>query len=37
MTSTQYKIEDMFCDVISKDPILHEQITKLSNFLAKIM
>ena len=37
MTSTQFKVEDVFGDVISKDSILPEQITKLNNFLAKIM
>ena len=37
MTSTQFKVEDVFGDVISKDSILPEQITKLDNFLAKIM
>ena len=37
MNSTKYKVEDIFGDVISKDSISPEQITKLNNFLAKIM
>ena len=37
MKSTQFKVEDIFTDVISKDTISTEQITKLNNFLAKIM
>ena len=37
LTSTQFKIEDKFGDVISKDSISPEQITKLENFLAKLM
>ena len=37
MESTQFKVEDIFGDVISKDSISPEQITKLNNFLAKIM
>ena len=35
MNST--KVEDIFGDVISKDSLLPEQITKLNNFRAKIM
>ena len=35
LTSTQFKVEDIFGDVISKDSISPEQITKLNNFLAK--
>ena len=35
--STKFKVEDMFGDIISKDSISTEQITKLNNFLAKIM
>ena len=35
--STQFKVEDVFSDVISRDTISTEQITKLNNFLAKIM
>ena len=35
--STKFKVEDIFGDVISKDSISPEQITKLNNFLAKIM
>ena len=37
MNSTQYKVEDVFGDVINKDNISQEQRTKLNNFLAKIM
>ena len=35
--NTQFKVEDIFIDVISKDVISTEQITKLNNFLAKMM
>ena len=37
MKNTSYKVEDVFGDVISKDNFSQEQITKLDNFLAKIM
>ena len=37
MDSTKFKVEDIFGDVISKDSISPEQITKLNNFLSKIM
>ena len=37
MKNTQFKVEDVFGDVISKDNFSQEQITKLNNFLAKIM
>ena len=37
INSTKFKIEEIFGDVISKDSISPEQITKLNNFLAKIM
>ena len=37
MESTSFKVEDVFGDVISKDNFSQEQITKLNNFLAKIM
>ena len=37
MKNTQFKVEDVFTDVISKDTISTEQITKLNNFLAKLM
>ena len=37
MDSTKFKVEDIFGDVISKDSISPEQVTKLNNFLAKIM
>ena len=35
MKNTQFKVEDVFGDVISKDFISPEQTTKLNNFLAK--
>ena len=37
MNSTKFKVEDIFGDIISKDSISSEQITKLNNFLAKMM
>ena len=37
MKNTQFKVEDIFTDIISKDTISTEQITKLNNFLAKMM
>ena len=37
MNLTKLKNEDIFGDIISKDSISPEQITKLNNFLAKIM
>ena len=37
MKNTQFKVEDIFTDVISKDTISTEQLTKLNNFLAKMM
>ena len=37
MTSTKFKVEDIFGDVISKDFISPEQVTKLNNLLAIIL
>ena len=37
MKNTQFNVEDIFTDVISKDTISTEQITKLNNFSAKMM
>ena len=37
MKNTQFKVEDIFGNVISKDSISPEQITKLNNFLDKII
>ena len=37
VNSTAFKVEDIFGDIISKDSISQEQITKLNNFSAKIM
>ena len=36
MKITQFKVEDVFGDVLSKDNFSQEQITKLNNFLAKV-
>ena len=37
MKKTQFKVEDMFGDNIIKDKNSQEQITKLNNFLVKIL
>ena len=37
MKNTQFKVEDFFEDVISKDNFSQEQIIKLNNFRAKKM
>ena len=37
MKNTQFRVEDVFGDIISKDKLSQEQITKLNNFFAKIM
>ena len=37
MKNTQFKVEDVFGDVMSKDIFSQEQIPKLNKFLAKIM
>ena len=37
MKNTSFKVEDVFGDIISKNNFSQEQITKLNNFLAKIM
>ena len=37
MKKKQFKVEDVFGDVLSKDNFSQDQITKLNNFLAKIM
>ena len=37
MKKIQFKVEDVFGDVISKDSISTGQITKLNNFSAKMM
>ena len=36
MKNTQFKVEDIFNEVINKDTISQEQIVKLNNFLAKM-
>ena len=35
--NTQFRVEDVFGDVISKDSISTELITKLKNFLAEVI
>ena len=35
MKNTQFKVENIFNDVISKDSISPEQITKLNNFFSQ--
>ena len=35
MKNTQFKVEDVFTDVISKDTTSAEQITKLNSFYPK--
>ena len=37
MKNTQFRVEDIFSDVISKDTFSTEQIIKLNNFSAKMM
>ena len=37
MKNSTFKVEDVFGDVISKDNFSRELITKLNNFLTKIM
>ena len=37
MNSTKFKVEDIFGDLICKDSILPEQITKLNIFSAKVI
>ena len=37
MKNTQFKVEEIFNDVIHKDTISQERIVKLNNFLAKVM
>ena len=37
MDSTKSRVEDIFGDIVSKDSISAEQITKLNNFLAKMI
>ena len=37
MKNTHFKVEDIFDNVISKDTISTEQITKLNNFSVKMM
>ena len=37
MIKTRFKADDIFGDVISKDSISPEQITKLNDFLAKLL
>ena len=37
MKITQFKVEDVFGDILSKDSYSPEQTTKLNDFLAKIL
>ena len=37
MRNTQFKVEDLFGVILNKDTISPEQITKLMNFLVKMM
>ena len=37
MNKTSFRVEDVFGDVISKDSISPEQLTKPNNFSAKTM
>ena len=37
MKNTNFKVEDVFGGVLSKDNFSQEQITKLNKFLAKTM
>ena len=37
MKNTQFRVQDVFGDVISKDNFSQEQITKFNDILAKIM
>ena len=37
MKNTQFKVEDVFGDIVSKNNFSQEQITKINNFSAKIM
>ena len=37
MNSTEFRVDGIFGDVISKDFISPEQISKLNNFLPEIM
>ena len=37
MKNTSFKVEDVFGDIINKDTISQEQLTKLNNFLTKMM
>ena len=36
LKNTEFKVEDVFSNIISKDNFRQEQITKLNNFLAKM-
>ena len=37
MNNTQVKVEDIFGDIISKDTLSAEKVTKLNKFSAKMM
>ena len=37
MKNTQFKVEDVFGDILNKDKFSQEQITNINNFSAKLM
>ena len=37
MKITTFKVQDVLSDILSKESISREQLTKLNNFLAKLM
>ena len=37
MKNTQFKVEDVYGEVISKDNLSQDQITKLNSFLANLL
>ena len=37
MKNTQFRVEDVFGDIISEDNISQDQIIKFNNFLVKMM
>ena len=37
LKKTQFRVEDVFGDILGKESISPEQITKLNNFLARMM
>ena len=37
LKNTSFKVEDVFGDIIKKESFSQEQLTKVNNFLAKIL